>query len=524
MIPHHAAYALRRILWSIPTLFGISLVVFFLTSLLPDPGGTLAARATALAADPGAYDALVEQRRQRFLDLPRFFNPRPRDVRVKAEEAVRHLVAEDAEAPFAARELPRLGGAALPYVLPHMDDLAPAERARVAVALAPVAERMGLGDPAELRDPQRAPVFWERFWEDRSLDFTEPSVRRSVTRMARHATDLREKDLQQVDTYAVPEVIREMAETQDRAALARLSAVVRRATGRGMVIDEQADARAAAHALRDWSEWWYVHQTDYEALDGPERVTATVSETRYGKWIARAALGEFGVSPRDGEPILAKIGRHAPITFALTGLSMLLSYLIAIPVAVVSAWRRGKPVDTVLGLVLLALYSMPTFWLAQLFARLVPHDSVEGRLVLPVIALTLASLAILSRYQRTAMLEVLGQDYVRTAHAKGVPLAGVIVVHALRNAMMPTVTLAGLHVPTLIGGAFVVEEVFALPGLGYESLRAVEGRDAAWLVATVLVTAVVAMAGIIASDVAYGLLDPRVRDRLGRHGPEEVHA
>jgi peptide/nickel transport system permease protein len=107
---------------------------------------------------------------------------------------------------------------------------------------------------------------------------------------------------------------------------------------------------------------------------------------------------------------------------------------------------------------------------------------------------------------------VLGLDYVRTARAKGLSLFRVLVFHALRNAMMPTVTLAGLQIPVLIGGAFIVEEVFGLPGLGYESLRAVEGHDTAWLIATVLLTAVVSTFGLILSDLAYAALDPRVRE------------
>src|SRR5580698_11394045 len=112
------------------------------------------------------------------------------------------------------------------------------------------------------------------------------------------------------------------------------------------------------------------------------------------------------------------------------------------------------------------------------------------------------------------MLDVVGQDFVRTAHAKGVPGWRVLVVHALRNALMPTLSLAALHVPALLGGALVVEEVFALPGLGFETLRAVEAHDSAWLMAVILLLAIVTTMGLIASDVAYGALDPRVRETI----------
>jgi peptide/nickel transport system permease protein len=131
-----------------------------------------------------------------------------------------------------------------------------------------------------------------------------------------------------------------------------------------------------------------------------------------------------------------------------------------------------------------------------------------------VLVMTAASVAALSRFQRAAMLDVLGQDYVRTARAKGLRERRVLVVHALRNAIVPMVTLAGLQLPFLFGAAIVVEEVFTVPGMGYETLRAVEAHDAAWLVVTVLVVALATTFTLLTSDVAYAVLDPRIRERL----------
>ncbi len=137
-------------------------------------------------------------------------------------------------------------------------------------------------------------------------------------------------------------------------------------------------------------------------------------------------------------------------------------------------------------------------------------------MVVAVCALAAGSLATLSRWQRAAMLDVVGRDFVRTASAKGLPAWQVAVVHALRNALMPVVTLAGLNLPSVVGGAFVVEEVFGLPGLGFETLRAIEARDNAWLMAIVLVSAAAVTIGLVASDIVYGALDPRVRELLIR--------
>jgi peptide/nickel transport system permease protein len=536
-------YALRRLLWAIPTLFGVSLVVFFVTTLIPDPAEDIVLdySAAILASDPSALDALEERRRSRFLDLPRFFNAKPGDVRLRAAACVAHLVAEDSEAPAAAHRLARLGGAALPYVLPRLDNLAPSARGRVAVALAPVAERMGLGEAGKLAEPDQASLFWQQFWEDRALDFTEAAVQRAVHRIVLRSTELRERDLIQVDTFALGDLVDAMRTTKDRAAVARLADAASHVTGRSVPIPADADKLFARRALADWQEWWYVHRSDYIPIEGAERIAATVSETRYGKWILRAVSGQLGISTRDGEPILDKLRARAPVTFALTLLAMLVSYAFAIPLGVFSAWRRGHPVDVVLAITLFAMYSMPTFWAAELLVRafagggafgVMPGTGIDSdaagavnmahaghiakHLFLPVLALTIGALATLSRYQRAAMLEVVRQDYIRTARAKGVSVTRLVIVHALRNALMPTVTLAGLQLPALLGGAFIVEEVFGLPGLGYETLRAVEAHDAAWLTATILIAAVVTTLGLIVSDVAYGVLDPRVRDTILR--------
>ena len=526
--------ALRRMLWAIPTLFGISLVVFFVTTLIPDPTASLAASQLGITGtDPLAEELVNARRRAHFLDLPRFLNPHPADVRSHAEADVQ-ILADDELAPVAAegasRDLARLGGAALPYVLPELDKLKPSARGRVAVALAPVAERMGFAGE-KVDDPADASRFWSRFWEDRAVDFTEAAVHRAVHRIAEAETILRDRDILEVDTFALEETVAALEDATEPQAIERLSGLASHMTGRRVVLPADASPATIRRVKGDWQEWWFVHREDFVALDGGKRIAARFTDTRYGKWLLRAASGRLGVSSRDGEPILDKLEHRAPITLALTALSLLLGYALAIPLGVFTAARRGQPVDLVLAAILFAVYSLPTFWVAEVLARaygpatahsgLGPAHAVYTRtsFILAVAALSLGSIAALSRYERASMLDVLQKDYIRTARAKGVPAFRVLVVHALRNALTPIVTLAGLQLPTSFGGAFVVEEVFRLPGLGYETLRAVEAHDAPWLTTILLVLSVVAMVGLIATDVAAGALDPRVRDvMLARAG------
>ena len=498
-------YALRRILWAIPTLLATSLVLFLVTTLAPAPH--------SVTEDPLEDEGL----RARFLDLPRFFDSNPPDVRTRTVQAVSLVANDDARRDTGARALVWLGGAALPWVLPTLESLPPEARGRVAVALAPLADRMQLDHDVDLTKPETAVLFWSHFWEDRALDFTRPAVARAVARLVEHGSDLREKDLVELDTFALPEIVDAMTTGTDRLALERLTRLANHATHRGPELEANATPGEVRRAIADWKEWWFVHDTDFVALDGASRVLSMVTETRYGKWLKRAASGQLGVSVIDGEPIAEKLRDRAPITLLVCFLAMLVSWALAIPIGAVSAWRRGKPFDSASSAVLFVMYAMPTFAVAEVLRRMTLGSSASGaRIALAVTALAIGSFATLSRWQRGAMLEVVGREYVRTARAKGMPAWRIAVVHALRNALMPTVTLAGLHLPVLLGGAFVVEEVFALPGVGFETLRAIEAHDAAWLMAVVLGSAVAVTFGLVASDVAYGVLDPRVREVLRR--------
>ncbi|HEY1960452.1 MAG TPA: ABC transporter permease [Polyangiaceae bacterium] len=510
-------YTIRRILWAIPTIFGISIVAFLVTTLIPAPPRlTLAELDDALAKNPAAYDAYVESRRASAFDLPAFVNESPRDVQAIVAECVDHLAKNDAGARVSAHELARIGGAGFPYLLPTFDRLEPAARERVALALLPVAERMGQADDPRAHDPASAPTFWTQLWEDRSLEFTGPAVRRSVQRLARGVTAGRERDLIEVDTFALPELMRAMRErTTTDDEVARLSQVASHVSGHAVVVPIAMTHEAASRIRADWASWWTTHREDYVALDAGERIFATLSDTRYGRWLLGAVTGELGTVTRDGEPASQKLAECAPVTLALTLSAMFLSFAIAVPIGVIGARRRGTRVDRALAGLIFLFYSLPSFFLAELLDHAVgPRAGGGTRAILAILVMTASSVATLSRFQRASMMDVLDQDWVRTARAKGLRERRVLVVHALRNAIVPMVTLAGVQLPFLFGTAIVVEEVFQLPGMGYETMRAVESHDATWLVATVLVVGLGATLTLLASDIAYGFLDPRIRERL----------
>ena len=264
----------------------------------------------------------------------------------------------------------------------------------------------------DIHTPTGAVVFWTQFWEDRALDFTSPALHRAVHRLTLRASDVRERDLVQEDTYALSAVIPAMLETDDREALRSLCSLASHVTGRSGRIPFDADDDTLHRVVSGWQAWWQVHESDYVVYDGPARIEATILATRYGKWIFGAATGRLGTSAIDGLPIADKLRAKTPVTLLLTLLALLASYAIAVPLGAAAAWWRGKPVDVALAVVLFAMYSLPTFWAAQLLAHafgmvratapLAPvslGDPAEAmrRLAAPVVALMVGSLATLSR-------------------------------------------------------------------------------------------------------------------------------
>ena len=510
-------YALRRMLWSVPALLATSFILFFVTTLAPPPVAEDDAHATS-PAEP--------TRRARFLDLPRFVNQHPVDVHTRAAAALAHVAAGDDQHDRAARELVRLGGAAFPYVLPDLEALEPEARRRVAIALGPVAVRMGLAEGLDLADPDAATLFWTRFWDDRALDFTRPVVTRAVDRFVEHGSDAREDDLRVLDTFALPAVLRALRTTRNPATRLRLSQIAQHAAARGPVIDFTSAPDRVRREIADWREWWFVYGTDFVALSGAERSIATITDTQYGKWLRRIANGELGLSLLDGEPIADKLRARAPVTMLVCALAMLASGALAVPLGALGAWRRGSVFDVTTSAALFLLYAVPTFVLAEVLLRIGGRGTALPealRVTLAVAAVSAGSLATLSRWQRVAILDVLSQDFIRTARAKGAPGLRVLVVHALRNALAPMVTVMGLQLPVLLAGACVVEDVFGLPGIGFETLRALEVHDAPWLMAVLLPTSVAVTLGLVVSDVAYAALDPQLREllatRQGRSAP-----
>ena len=259
---------------------------------------------------------------------------------------------------------------------------------------------------------------------------------------------------------------------------------------------------------------------------------------QYVRYVGNALRLDFGPSFSRGEPVGDALARAIPNTLVLMAVALAGSFLLGIVLGVIQAIRRGGVADRAIGAGTLFFYSMPDFWLALmvllLFAYRFPLFPAGGmvnpflheylgfwgrigdrlhHLVLPAATLTLLSAAAIARYQRSAVLDVANEDFVRTARAKGVPEGHIVMRHVLRNALLPVITLLGLALPALLGGAVFVERVFAWPGMGSLAVDAIATRDYYVVTATVVVGGIMVAVGSLLADILYAVVDPRLRER-----------
>ena len=257
---------------------------------------------------------------------------------------------------------------------------------------------------------------------------------------------------------------------------------------------------------------------------------------QYWNWVTRLARLDFGRSfSPDARPVLQKIGERLPITLLLNIVELMIIVMLAIPIGVLSATRQYSTFDKVTTVFVFVGFATPDFWLALMLMILfgvqlewLPISGLRlptweylsfwrqqwdfvSHLILPILVATFGGLAGFSRYMRQSMLEVIRQDYIQSARAKGLPERAVIAKHALRNALLPIVTVLGLSLPGLIGGSVIVESIFAIPGMGQLMVQAVFERDYPVIMGNLVIVAVLTLVANLIADLTYSLVDPRIR-------------
>lgn len=289
-------------------------------------------------------------------------------------------------------------------------------------------------------------------------------------------------------------------------------------------------------------------QSSTDALGSDATTRRIVDETRqiygldrplpvqFGRWLKQVATLDFGTSYRDGRRVIDKIGEALPITLTLNILTILIIYAVSIPLGTMTALKPRSLFDRAAALLLFVLYSLPSFWVAMMLIVLLGGGdglnwfpiagfvsdnagrlswagwigNAAWHLVLPVACLTYGGFAFLSRFARASVLEVIRQDYIRTARAKGLSEWTVVVRHGLRNALIPLITLMGTLLPALLGGSVIVEQIFSIPGMGRLGFESVLARDYPVIMAIATISAFLTLVSILITDILYVVVDPRI--------------
>jgi peptide/nickel transport system permease protein len=477
------AYVLRRLLLMIPTFFGISLILFLILNLAPGrPGAQNSGDIAQSMRGEVTQESFRIFREQFHLDKPTLFNTRfaldpaeiERDVALAAGLEPNSTSAERVRA---QEELEDLGA----YAVPHLARLLGSKNVR-------------------LRD---AAVYFLRLSALRPLeDPFNPNPSREVR-------------------------ARNQAVDKENARLRTL----RYAT--------DADESKKLEVIREL-ERWYAEQVGRYRYTFGKKVAIFFTDTRFFAYWKNLLRFDFGVSLTSREPVVATLVSKLKYSLSLSVGSLLLAYAIAIPLGIFSAVKKGTRVDRTLTTALFMLYSLPSFFVATILLyvfsagssieslRVFPTGGwassdagdyttlgaifdVIWHLVLPVTCMTYGSLAALSRYMRAGMLDVIQADYVRTARAKGLSERVVIGKHALRNGLLPILTLLAGLLPAVLGGSVIVEYIFGIPGIGLWTVEAIYQRDYNVILAVELFSTILVLVGLLLTDLSYALVDPRIR-------------
>lgn len=480
------AYVLRRLLLMIPTFLGITLILFAVLNLAPGrPGAQQSADLAKNARSEQSQESFRIFREQFSLDKPVFLNTRlslrtpdvAKDVRLAAGSAP----GTSAEKIAAEERLEDLGQYAVPHLVTILREADQSGDISVRDAAVYFLRQSA---PRSLEDPFSRNPTQEILAQNRRIEAENAELRR-----LRYALDAPEPEKRRV--------------------------------------------------IDGWNRWYEAHASRFRH-GFRSKVRILFTDTRFARYMRNLLRLDFGVSLVSREPVMTTLLSKLKYSLTLSVGSLLLAYAIAIPLGVFSAVRKGSLADRAVTIVLFMLYSLPSFFVATLllyflsegsdwpWLRIFPTGGFQGRdtfdltslgrladlarhLTLPLFCLTYGSLAALSRYMRSGLLDVIRADFVRTARAKGLPESAVIGKHALRNGLLPILTLLAGLLPAVLGGSVIIEYIFGIQGMGLWVVDAIYQRDYNVILAVELLSTILVLFGILLTDLSYALVDPRIR-------------
>ena len=505
------AYIIKRVLMMIPTLALISLVIFGVLNLAPGkPGGTQGSSdGTENSESTEARESYRLFKEQFNFDKPIFFNNRFSLTKDQVQARIHTVV--DFKRPNCTAEK-QVSGCINKEDKPAI---------------------------AELLESEDIIEDWGNYIVPHLMDIAQNGKDIEVRKMAinRLTVNSKRRLFHEFNSDNTPE------EVKKNEAIAEENAEFSR-WGVGRDADE---TKVNAIFTEKWLPWFEANKERYN-YSGVDKIGIFFTDTRFGKYMSNLAHLDFGVSHVDKRPVMTKILEKLPYTLTLNFLAIFFAYLVSIPLGVWSAYRQNTTADLVVSFVLFLLYSLPSFFVAVLFLEyltigdhmfdIFPTGDFVGKfpgwydatgidstedmttlqylgsasyhLILPIICLTYGAFASLSRFARTGLLDVIRADYIRTARAKGLSETMIVLKHAVRNGMIPILTLIGMLLPSLIGGSVILEIIFNIPGLGQFLFESIFALDYNSIMGVLLSSALLTLIGLLISDISYAIVDPRI--------------
>ncbi len=484
-------YIFKRVLLIIPTFFAISLIIFLILNLAPGkPGGNLSGGNEAQEAGGSNRESYRIFKSQFNLDKPVLFNTRYALKTEKVGKYVSDIANEDGKVPI--------------------KDIIEAQEV--------------LEDYGQYSIPSLIALINS----DGSLKFRETALKILYQNAPRYPVNAYDKNMND----EIKELNRQIDNENQKLREYKYD------WDKPFNLQERSfDTREQIQKVTDeWNTWYEGIKTRY-AYSASQKIGIFFLDTRFAKYWQNLLSFDFGVSHTTKQPVMEIIISKLKYSLCLSVPSVILAYIISVPLGVLSSVKQNSLYDRVSAAVLFMLYSLPSFFVATIllyffsqggdFLKIFPTGGFQDmnsqsmtvwqqigdiiwHLVLPLICMTYGSLASLSRYARTGMLDVIRSDYIRTARAKGLDEFTVIVKHAMRNGMIPIITLLGTLLPVILGGSVIIEYIFGIPGMGQLTITSIFNRDYNVIMGIQLISALLVLIGILISDLMYAVVDPRI--------------
>lgn len=475
-------YIIKRVLLMIPTFFSISLIIFLILNLAPGkPGGELLSAEGESGDGGGAKRQAYLIFKQQFnLDKPIILNTRFSLGKEEIEKYLKQILNEDKKTPskyiIKAQDTVEDYGQ---YAVPHLIKII-----------------------EETQNPKLRYI---------AVMYLSQNARRRIINP--YATDIDEKT----------KILNREIDSEN-LYLSTLT------------FTPDAGEEEQKKIVNKWKEWYGKNKNRYEYSFG-KKLNIFFLDTRFARYWWNLIHLDFGVSHVDKQPVIKTILSKLKYSLSLSVSAVFIAYIISIPLGIFAAVKQNTVYDRTISVVLFLLYSLPSFFVATMlltyfsqgggYIQLFPTGGFISReasqmttleqikdviwhLILPIVCMTYASFASLSRYARAGLLEVIRSDYIRTARAKGLSEFVVIGKHAVRNGMIPIVTLLGTLLPVVISGSVIIEYIFGIPGMGTLTINAIFNRDYNTIMGVQLISATLLLVGLLISDITYSLVDPRI--------------